>query len=127
MSDFAKMTGPELLHETQRTADEHLLSQQEELTKLKADLTDIDKNLGKNKIVLQENERKMTSLERDVRRHNERQSIEDELIIEEKALPYAMYQEAKEKHVQLRRERNEVKERLDSLTDLHAPLVEQAL
>jgi predicted nucleic acid-binding Zn-ribbon protein len=119
------MSGDLLLRETQRTADETLLEQQDLLVKLKEKLSTADKDLEKNKTQLVESERKMATMERDVRRHRERQAIEDALLIEEVALPYAQYTEARDAYQQARRDKNVLKERLDTLRDNNAPLMGQ--
>lgn len=125
MADFAKMTGEELLRETQRTADEELLLFQEKLTELKNKLSTADRDLAKHKNELVDQERKMNGLERDVRKHKERQAIEDRLIVEEACLPYVQYNEAKSAHADAKRERNELKGRVDEMADDNAPLMEQ--
>lgn len=119
------MSGDELLRETQRTADEELLLIQTELTELKNKLSTADTTMEKNRTQLIEQERKMQGLERDVRRHKERQAVEDALLLEEVCLPYAQYQEAKVAHEQSKREKNEIKERMDGLADDNRPLMEQ--
>lgn len=125
VSDFAKMSGDELLRETQRTADEELLGYQDQLTELKNKLSSADKDLAKHKNDLVEQERKMSGLERDVRRHKERQALEDRLLVEEVCLPYVQYQEAKSAHEAAKRERNDLKGRMDELVDDNAPLMAQ--
>lgn len=119
------MSGEELLRETQRTADEELLTFQEELTNLRNVLSSADKNMEKNRATLLEQERKMTTLERDVRRHKERQALEDSLAIEKVCQPYAQYQETKTAHEQAKREKNEIKGRMNELADDNAPLMGQ--
>lgn len=119
------MSGQDLLRETQRTADEDLLKIHEELTKLRDNLNTADKTMGKKKATLTEQERKMAALERDVRRHKERQAVEDQLAIEKVCLPYARYQEAKVAHEQAKREKNEIKGRIDELADDNRPLMDQ--
>lgn len=119
------MTGDQLLRETQRTADEELMKYQDQLVTLRNDLSTADKTMGKNKAVLVEQERKMNALERDVRRHKERQEVEDKLALAEVLLPYAQYAEAKLAHEQAKRERNSIKTRMDELADDNAPLMRQ--
>lgn len=119
------MTGDRLLRETQRTADATLLKFQDQLTEWRNELGILDKSIAKNKISLVEQERKMNSLERGVRRHRERQEVEDRLAVEAVCLPYAQYAEAKSAHEQAKREKNQLKTRMDELADDNAPLMQQ--
>lgn len=119
------MSGDELLKETQRAADEKLLQHQEDLSKLKSELSSVDKELTKNKSHLVDQERRMNGLERDVRRHRERQVLEEKLLIEEVCQPYVQYQEAKDIFENAKREKNRLKGRVDELNDDNAPLVVQ--
>ena len=79
MAAFSQLTGPELLKETQRVSNPKLLDQQEQLADLKKTLDNSESGLEKMNGLLGDKEKKLNSMERDVKRHKEKQKIEDEV------------------------------------------------
>jgi chromosome segregation ATPase len=84
-----------------------------------------NKELEKNEEELTEKDRKLKSMEKDVRRHKERQKIEDQALLQEVRLPYMQYIEEKNKHDKAKIDRNNAKEKIVRLREQNAPLENQ--
>ncbi|CAD6565919.1 MAG: Structural maintenance of chromosomes protein 5 [Cyphobasidiales sp. Tagirdzhanova-0007] len=122
---FSALSGPDLLTETQRVSDAKLVDLQEQLAEQKIALDASQNDLVKSAAQLGDKEKKLNSMEKDVRRHNEKERIENEIAIMQFGHPYALYVEEKAKYDTSKRARNDAKERQDALNDNNRPLVEQ--
>ena len=74
---FAAMAGPEILRETQRVVNPKLIDQQEQLAEFKQQLDKASSALEKNEASLGEKERRVASMDKDVRRYKQKKETED--------------------------------------------------
>ena len=79
MAAFSALSGPDLLTETQRVSDAKLVDLQEQLAEQKIALDASQNDLVKSAAQLGDKEKKLNSMEKDVRRHNEKERIENEV------------------------------------------------
>ncbi|KAF8520766.1 hypothetical protein BU17DRAFT_88654 [Hysterangium stoloniferum] len=96
VSEFAQMTPQQLLKETQRTAgDANLTAWHNTLIEKGADLKKSSKGLQEEQQHILQLEEKQKTLEKDVKRFQERQTIERQIELLELVLPYVEYRESK--------------------------------
>jgi hypothetical protein len=73
------MSGPEILKETQRVVNPKLIDDQEQLAEYKQQLDKANSAFEKNEASLGEKERRVASMEKDVRKHKQKKQIEDDV------------------------------------------------
>lgn len=125
VADFACMTPPRLLQETQHAAGHaklsewhaYLITQGHQLTKIKArverDVQEHDHLEERNHV-----------LERDVRRYEERVELEKQVAMLQARIPYAQYREAKQRYDVAHAERSEAKRAVRQAEQTLEPLHE---
>lgn len=138
------MTGVELFKETLRTSDPGLLVIQERLAEAKQEVTKGDKDTEKHKSELGDKEKRLHGMEKDVKKHKEKQKIEYEvcevwqkLVIADADIcapqvrlldvlkPYAEYTNAKALFEVAREQKKEAKARFDEVEASNEPLQKQ--
>ena len=115
VADFARMSPPRLLQETQR------ISGHPQLIEWHMQLIELGHTLGRLQMRLDQDrhehdhlEQRNTVLERDVRRYEERQDLEKRAALLQLHVLFAKYREAKERYDAARADREEAKGKLRS-------------
>jgi hypothetical protein len=123
VADFARMAPPELLKETQKAAGVDGMTQwHDKLIGYGRQETECKAKLDKERDDVNNLEERNKILQKDVRRAEERQKIEDDMALLGLQIPYAQYGKAKERYDELKIARDEKKKEFNDLQMRVAPL-----
>lgn len=123
VADFARMSPAELLKETQKAAGaERMTDWHSRLIELGREQREVGGKLDKERDEVNNLEERNNILQKDVRRAEERQKIEDDIALLELQIPYARYGKAKEIYDDRKIVRNQRKKEFEDLRKKAAPL-----
>ncbi|KAI0690848.1 hypothetical protein BC835DRAFT_1407403 [Cytidiella melzeri] len=125
VAEFAAMTRPQLLRETQRAAgNANLTNWHDTLIESGKELKVMQEKLEGDQARLQNDQQRNVNLERDVKLYEERQQIEREIEYLDILLPFKEYLEALHLYEQTKAAQRPLAAQLEALKKKHAPYLQ---
>lgn len=125
VSEFAALSPVELLQQTQRAAaPEQMLEWHEELKKLRRDQKQLEDQYDRDKEHLETQEMRQENLRAEVQRLEERNQIQDKVMLLKKTVPFVEYRTARTKHMEFKTKKEEAQRRLADLKEQIDPTLQ---
>ncbi|KAL9986165.1 hypothetical protein ACROYT_G000260 [Oculina patagonica] len=123
VAEFAKMTQQQLLEATEKAVGPpDMFDTHQQLIELRKQEKELEVSLRNNKEHLEKLVQQNERLEHEVKRHQERERHLQKVQILEKKRPWAEYEAARKKFVEVKSEKDKVKKRLEEVKRQNAPM-----
>lgn len=123
VAEFAKMSQQQLLEATEKAVGPpDMFDVHQKLIELRKQEKELEVSLRNNKEHLEKLEQQNERLEQDVKRHQERERHLKKVQILEKKRPWAEYEGARKRFVEMKTKKDEVKKRLEEVRRQNAPM-----
>ncbi|GBC01516.1 hypothetical protein RclHR1_04210002 [Rhizophagus clarus] len=121
--EFAQLSPPELLVQTQKAVGEKEMSEwHERLIRLRDDEKTLLSTIKVDEDQVDNLEKRNAIMEKDVARYRERETIMNRIKLYEKAIPWARYDVAKSKYDDAKKRRSDIHKTYQSLVKANEPL-----